>query len=60
MWRYVLSLEMYAKAYKDIEPKRAKVKFLNEKLLKSQEELRTLKENQEALKNALDSLKTNL
>lgn len=32
MWRWALSLEMYAKAFKDIEPKRAKVKYLKEKL----------------------------
>ncbi len=25
MWRWVLAMEMYAKAFKDIEPKRAKV-----------------------------------
>jgi dynein heavy chain len=29
---------MYAKAFKDIEPKRAKVKYLREKLKKSEEE----------------------
>ena len=39
LWRWVLSLEMYAKAFKDIEPKRAKVKFLKEKLKKSEDEL---------------------
>lgn len=38
LWRWVLSLEMYAKAFKDIEPKRAKVKYLREKLKKSEEE----------------------
>lgn len=39
LWRWVLSLEMYAKAFKDIEPKRAKVKYLREKLKKSEDEL---------------------
>jgi len=39
LWRWVLAMEMYAKAFKDIEPKRAKVKNLREKLRKSEEEL---------------------
>ena len=39
MWKWVLAMENYAKAFKDIEPKRAKVNLLKEKLRKSEEEL---------------------
>lgn len=39
MWRWVLAMEMYAKSFKDIEPKRAKVASLKEKLGKSVDEL---------------------
>lgn len=39
MWRWVLAMEMYAKAFKDIEPKRIKVNQLKERLAKSEEEL---------------------
>lgn len=45
MWRWVLAMEMYAKAYKDIEPKRIKVNQLKERLTKSEEELQSLQEN---------------
>jgi dynein heavy chain len=39
MWRWVLAIEKYAKAFKDIEPKRAKVSNLREKLKRSEDEL---------------------
>jgi dynein heavy chain len=39
LWRWVLAMEMYSKAFKDIEPKRNKVKTLREKLKKSEEDL---------------------
>jgi len=45
LWRWVIAIEMYAKSYKDIEPKRAKVLLLKEKLRKSEEELQQLEEN---------------
>jgi len=32
MYSWVLAMEMYAKAFKDIEPKRAKIKMLKDKL----------------------------
>lgn len=60
LWRWVLSLEMYAKAFKDIEPKRAKVKYLRDKLKKSLEELAMLQENFQIIKNNIDTLKANL
>lgn len=40
MWRWVLAMEAYAKAFKDIEPKKAKVNLLNEKLKKQEDELK--------------------
>lgn len=42
LWRWVIAIEMYSKAFKDIEPKRAKVKMLREKLKKSEDELQML------------------
>ena len=39
MWRWVLAIEKFAKAFKDIEPKRAKVSNLREKLKRSEDEL---------------------
>lgn len=41
--RWVRAIEDYAKAFKDIEPKRIKVKNLQEKIAKSEEELTHLK-----------------
>ena len=38
MWKWVLAIEKYAKAYKDIEPKRAKVNQLKEKNRKQEVE----------------------
>ena len=45
MWRWVIAIEQYAKAFKDIEPKRAKVNLLKEKLRKAEEELFNLQES---------------
>jgi dynein heavy chain, axonemal len=45
LWRWVLAVEGYAKAFKDIEPKKNKVNNLMEKLKKSEEELQTLRDN---------------
>jgi len=39
MWDWVLAMEQFAKANKDIEPKRKKVASLKEKLKKSEDEL---------------------
>ena len=50
LWRWVLAMEMYSKAFKDIEPKRAKVKMLTEKLKRSEDELHSLRDNFEKLK----------
>jgi dynein heavy chain len=44
LWSWVLAMESYAKAFKDIEPKRAKVNSLKEKLAKSEDELKLLQE----------------
>ncbi len=56
LWRWVLAMEMYAKAFKDIEPKRIKVKTLREKLQKSLDELESLRENFEKLKITIVTL----
>jgi len=34
LWKWVLAIEKYAKAYKDIEPKRVKVNASKEKIKK--------------------------
>ena len=60
LWRWVLAMEMYAKAFKDIEPKRAKVKNLREKLKKSEEELQLLRDNFDKLKETIVTLNNNL
>lgn len=49
MWRWVLAMEMYAKAFKDIEPKRLKANQLKERLTKSEEELQNLQDNLQKL-----------
>jgi dynein heavy chain len=53
-------MEMYAKAFKDIEPKRAKVKMLREKLKKSEDELQFLRDNFDKLKQTIVTLNNNL
>ena len=45
MWDWVLAIEAFAKANKDIEPKKKKVANLKEKLKKSEDELMNLREN---------------
>lgn len=60
LWRWVLAVEGYAKAFKDIEPKRVKCANLELKLAKSEEELNRLRENFEILKNKLDTLTESL
>jgi len=39
MWDWVLAMEAYGMAYREIEPKRKKVAMLMEKLKRSEEEL---------------------
>jgi dynein heavy chain len=53
MWSWVLAMEAYAKAFKDIEPKRKKVNMLREKLKKSEDELTVLRENLLKLKETI-------
>lgn len=36
IWGWVLAMESYAKAFKDVRPKKIRVNQLSEKLLKSQ------------------------
>jgi len=56
MWRWVIAMEMYAKAFKDIEPKRVKVSLLKEKLKKSEDELSLLQSNYNKLKETIEDL----
>jgi dynein heavy chain len=60
LWRWVLAVEGYAKAFKDIEPKKNKVNNLMEKLKRSEDELQTLEDNfakvQEVINNLTDQL----
>ena len=51
MWDWVLAMEAFAKANKDIEPKRKKVASLKEKLKKSEDELMMLRDNYFKLKD---------
>ena len=60
MWAWVLAMEQYAKAFKDIEPKRKKVAQLTERLKKSEEELESLKANVITLRNTITQLNENL
>jgi hypothetical protein len=53
MWDWVLAMEAFAKANKDIEPKRKKVANLKEKLKKSEDELMILRENFIKLKETI-------
>tara|TARA_B110000503_G_C6984516_1_gene344675 strand:+ start:157 stop:423 length:267 start_codon:yes stop_codon:yes gene_type:complete len=60
MWDWVLAMEAYAKANKDIEPKRKKVASLKEKLKKSEDELMLLRENYFKLKDTIIKLNDDL
>lgn len=60
MWDWVLAMESFAKAFKDIEPKRKKVAQLKEKLQKSEDELAVLLENCTKLKEMVINLNTKL
>jgi len=53
MWDWVLAMEQFAKANKDIEPKRKKVASLKEKLKKSEDELIMLTETFIKLKETI-------
>jgi dynein heavy chain len=56
----VLAVEGYAKAFKDIEPKKIKCNNLQEKLKKSEEQLNQLRENFEKIKQVINNLNENL
>ena len=43
IWGWVLAMELYAKSFRDVRPKKIKVKILQEKLEKSARELQDLK-----------------
>lgn len=60
MWRWVLAMEMYAKAFKDIEPKRKRVAELTDKLQKAKDEVHLLKENLDVLVHRIQELSTKL
>jgi dynein heavy chain len=60
MWDWVLAMEAFAKANKDIEPKRKKVQNLKEKLKKSEDELMMLRENYLKLKDTIIKLNEDL
>ena len=60
MWDWVLAMEAFAKANKDIEPKRKKVANLKEKLKKSEDELMILRENFIKLKETIIKLNDDL
>ena len=60
MWDWVLAMEAFAKANKDIEPKRKKVLSLKEKLKKSEDELMVLRENFIKLKETIIKLNDDL
>ena len=56
MWDWVLAMEAYGMAYREIEPKRKKVAMLMEKLKRSEEELQQMQENGEKLKKTIEDL----
>jgi len=58
LWEWCLAMEKYAKAWRDIEPKRNNVRKLEDKLKKNEDELRQLEEKYLALKAEVDRLKS--
>jgi dynein heavy chain len=60
MWRWVTAIEQYAKAFKDIEPKKAKVTLLREKLQKAEDELQSLQDNFKKLQDTIKELQNRL
>jgi len=60
LWGWVLAMEKYAKAFRDIEPKRIKVNMLKERLAKSEEELAFLQNQFRTFKEALEQLEEKL
>lgn len=60
LWRWVLAVEGYAKAFKDIEPKKNKVNNLMEKLKKSEDELQQLRDNFAEVQKIINDLNSQL
>lgn len=60
LWRWVLAVEGYAKAFKDIEPKKNKVNNLMEKLKKSEDELQQLRDNFSKVQDIINGLNNQL
>jgi dynein heavy chain len=60
LWRWVLAVEGFAKAFKDIEPKRQTVLKLSEKLKKSKQDLEELKAEFSIVKEKIERLNQNL
>lgn len=56
MWDWVLAMEAYGMAYREIEPKRKKVAILMDKLKRSEEELQQMQENGDKLKRTIEEL----
>lgn len=60
LWRWVLAMEAYAKAKKDVEPKKMSVQKLTEKLTKLEEELVILKTSFEELQQKIKGFQKKL
>lgn len=60
LWRWVIAVEAYAKASKEIQPKKAKVALLDERLRKLKEELQLLEQNFQKLQETIKELKDRL
>jgi len=60
LWEWCLAMEKYAKAFRDIEPRRIKVKTLEEKLKKSEEELKHLQDSFLKLRQEIEDLNQQL
>lgn len=60
MWKWVRAMDAYARAIKDIEPKRIKVANLKEKLKKSEDELIANQQKLQKLKERLETLNNDL
>jgi dynein heavy chain, axonemal len=60
LWRWVVAIEAYAKSFKDIEPKKAKVSLLRERLAKLKDELALLQSNFQKLQETIKDLQERL
>eukprot|EP01015_Nassula_variabilis_P026312 TRINITY_DN5246_c0_g1_i2.p3 TRINITY_DN5246_c0_g1~~TRINITY_DN5246_c0_g1_i2.p3 ORF type:complete len:127 (-),score=25.06 TRINITY_DN5246_c0_g1_i2:3-383(-) len=60
LWKWVIAMEKYAKAFRDIEPKKQKLNLLKDKLKSKEDKLIDLQSKLTELKQAISQLNEGL